>query len=212
MLRDPFGLTSKPAVIGRVVTATITLVCVLIVYDGWAKLRFLDVVLIILGPILAIFTSHVFSTTLVKEVELGRRPTRSEWFSTVRFELRLLLLAIPPLAILVLLKLAGVPLQDAVRVVIWVEALSLAFWAGLAAWLIGLRGRELTLAVLAGLVVSAIVLTLQVTLQPGKAIEGGDAAGPLPQVAARSRTDTSSHIYPSLSGCLLTTACGGNAC
>jgi hypothetical protein len=41
------GLTSKPPVVGRVVTATITLVCVLIVYAGWASLRLLDVSLII---------------------------------------------------------------------------------------------------------------------------------------------------------------------
>jgi hypothetical protein len=84
---------------------------------------------------------------------------------------------------LLLLKLATVPLQDAIRVVIWVEALSIGFWAGLAAWLIGLRGRPLMLAVLAGLVVSAVVLGLQVILQPGKAVEGGEAAGPRPRQA-----------------------------
>jgi hypothetical protein len=28
-------LTSKPAVVGRIVTATVALICVLIVYDGW---------------------------------------------------------------------------------------------------------------------------------------------------------------------------------
>jgi hypothetical protein len=44
---NPLGLTSKPPVVGRVVTATITLVCVLIVYAGWASLRLLDVSLII---------------------------------------------------------------------------------------------------------------------------------------------------------------------
>ncbi|MFZ0343425.1 MAG: hypothetical protein WAL31_13970 [Gaiellaceae bacterium] len=133
MLRDPFKVSERPAAIGRVVTATITLVCVLIVYDGWAKLRLVDVVLIILGPIIAIFTSHVFSTTLVLQVELSRRPTRSEWFANARFESRFLLLAVPPLALLLLLDLATVSLVDSVRAVIWMEALSLAFWTGLAA-------------------------------------------------------------------------------
>lgn len=133
VLRDPFKVSERPAAIGRVVTATITLVCVLIVYDGWAKLRLVDVVLIILGPIIAIFTSHVFSTTLVLQVELSRRPTRSEWFANARFESRFLLLAVPPLALLLLLDLATVSLVDSVRAVIWMEALSLAFWTGLAA-------------------------------------------------------------------------------
>lgn len=117
--------SERPAALGRVVTATITLVCVLIVYDGWAKLRVVDVVPIILGPIIAIFTSHVFSTTLVLQVKLSRRPTRSEWLANARLESRFFLLAVPPLALLLLLDLATVSIADSVRVVIWMEALSL---------------------------------------------------------------------------------------
>ena len=177
MLRDPFSVTARPPAIGRVVTATITLVCVLIIYDGWAKLRVLDVVLIVLGPILAIFVSHVFSTTLVLQVQLGRRPDRREWLENALFESRFLLLAVPPLALLFLLTLATVSLEHSVRVVIWMETLSLAFWTGLAAWVVGMRGRPLVLAVLAGLVVSSVVLALQVMLQPGKAAHGGTVIG-----------------------------------
>jgi hypothetical protein len=177
MLRDPFSVSSRPPALGRVVTATITLVCVLIVYDGWAKLRLLDVVLIILGPIIAVFTSHVFSTTLVLQVELGRRPTRREWLANARYESRYLLLAVPPLALLLLLNLATVSLHDSVRAVIWMETLSLAFWTGLAAWLVGMRGRPVVLAVLAGVLVGIVILALQVMLQPGRAVEGGVASG-----------------------------------
>jgi hypothetical protein len=178
MLRDPFAFASTPAAIGRVVTATITIACVLIVYDGWASLRFLDVVLIIVGPVVAIFTSHVFSTTLVKQVELGRRPTRSEWFTNLWFESRFLLLAVPPIALLAVLRLATVSLEDSVRVVIFAESLSLSLWTGLAAWLAGLPRRSIVLAVLAGLVVGSVVVALQVVLQPGRAVEDGVAAGP----------------------------------
>jgi hypothetical protein len=177
VLRDPFAVTAVPSSIGRVVTATITITCVLVVYDGWARLRLLDVILIIVGPIVAIFTSHVFSTTLVRQVELGRRPNRSEWFANVRFEARFLLLAVPPVALLLLLRLATISLDDCVRVVIWTEALSLSFWTGLAAWITGIRGRSLLLAVLAGLVVGGVVVALQVMLQPGRALEGGVAVG-----------------------------------
>ena len=176
MRNDPFDLTSRPPVIGRIVGATITLVCVLIVYDGWAALELLDVVFIVVGPIVAFFTSHTFSSSLVQQVQLERRPTMQERLATVRFESRFLLLAVPPLGVLLVLRVANVTLTDSVQVVIWLEALSLSFWAGLAAWYAGLRGRSLALSFLGGLVVSIIVLSLQVFLQPGKAVNNGEAA------------------------------------
>jgi hypothetical protein len=165
---DPLGLTSKPPVVGRIVTATVALVCLLIVYDGWAALKLFDVVAVIVGPVVAICTTHIFSGTLVQLIELGRRPTMQEWLVTARFELRFLLLAVPPLAVLLILQLADVALDDAIRVVILLEALSLSFWAGLAAWYAGLRGRVLGLSIMAGLLISGMVLLLQLILQPGK--------------------------------------------
>ena len=66
---------------------------------------------------------------------------------------------------------ASVALTDAIRVVILLEALSLGFWAGLAAWYAGLRGRMLWGSILAGLVISGLVLLLQLILQPGKVAE-----------------------------------------
>ena len=144
------------------------MVCLLIVYDGWAALKPFDVVLVIVGPVVAICTTHIFSDSLVQLVNLGRRPTMKEWLVTARFELRFLLLAVPPLAVLLLLQLANVALTDTIRVVIWLEALSLSFWSGLAAWYAGLRGRWLGLSILAGLVISGMVLLLQLILQPGK--------------------------------------------
>jgi hypothetical protein len=108
-----------------------------------------------------------------------------EWLVTARFESRFLLLAVPPLAVLLVLHLANVALTDAVQVVIWLEALSLSFWAGLAAWYAGLRGPLLALSILAGLVISVMVLLLQVILQPGK----GDLkkAAPSPYVRHATR-------------------------
>ena len=46
--------------VDRVIYTTITLLSVLIIYDGWEQLQFWDVVAVILGPIVAIFLSHVF--------------------------------------------------------------------------------------------------------------------------------------------------------
>ena len=162
-----------PAIVGRLVTTTITLVCVLIVYDAWGTLTLRDAILIVIGPILAIFLSHLFAASLVLQMELGRRPTGVEWFGRARYEMRLLLVGVPPVALLIVLDLAGVSIANGIRIVIWVEALSITFWAGLAARRAGFRGRSFAFAVLGGLLVSVIVLALQVVIQPGTAREGG---------------------------------------
>jgi hypothetical protein len=39
---------------------------VLIVYDGWQQRRFRDVVGVIVGPVLAIFLSHLFAATILR--------------------------------------------------------------------------------------------------------------------------------------------------
>ena len=64
-----------PVVVDRVVHGTITTMCVLIVYDGWSRLKLLDVLGVIVGPIVAMFLSHVFSSALAQQVDLGRRLT-----------------------------------------------------------------------------------------------------------------------------------------
>jgi hypothetical protein len=88
---------------------------------------------IIVGPIVAMFVSHVFAAVLAEHVALERRVTWPESLELIRSESPFLLLAIPPLALLSFFALAGVSLEDAVRAIIWIEALSIGFWAGLAA-------------------------------------------------------------------------------
>ena len=172
------GSFSPSVLVERVVTRTIALVCILIVYDGWAKLKYLDVVGIVVGPIVAIFVTHVFAAGLAQHIALQRRLTGDESLAIVRTHAPYLLLAVPPLALMGLFALAGVPISSAIRAVIWIEALSIGFWAGLAARRAGLRGVSLVVAVLAGLIVSVIVLGLQVFLQPDKAVDGGVAVRP----------------------------------
>jgi hypothetical protein len=146
---------------------------VLIVYDGWVSLRLRDAVFVVVGPVLAIFISHVFASSLVQHMELGRRPTRREWIGTVVFESRFLLLAVPPVAILVILDLATVSLSDSIRAIIWLEALSLALWTGIAAPARGSADDRLHSLCWP---VSGVVLGLQVIIEPGKAVQGGVAS------------------------------------
>ena len=64
--------------VDRVIYTTITLLSVLIIYDGWEQLQFWDVVAVIVGPVLAIFLGHVFGAALGTRVALGRTLSRRE--------------------------------------------------------------------------------------------------------------------------------------
>ena len=66
-------IPGEAATIDRVMYATITIMSVLIIYDGWEKLHTIDVIGIIFGPIFAMFIAHVFSASLARKVAEGRR-------------------------------------------------------------------------------------------------------------------------------------------
>jgi hypothetical protein len=142
---------------------------VLIVYDGWQNLKFWAAVGVILGPVLAMFVSHVFSAFLARQAELHERPGRHEQMKIIRTELRFLLLAAPALALLVILTVAGVSLGNSVQAIIFMEGASLGFWGFVAGRRAGLAGWRLARTVVFGLMVGLVVLVLQVFLQPGHA-------------------------------------------
>jgi hypothetical protein len=163
-------------VFDRAVYGTIVVTSVLVVYDGWANLRLLKAVAIILGPVVAMVIGHVFAATLAAYPTLGRRPTRSELLTIVRHESHFLLVCTPQLILLLLLSLVGLSLSDTVRVLIWAGAASLGFWGGLAAQRAGLRWRGVALGVIMGLAAGGAVLLMQVFLQPSKVVSNGVAA------------------------------------
>lgn len=51
---------------------------VLVVYDGWANLKVLGAVAVILGPVLATVTGRIFAASLAAYAELRRRSTKRE--------------------------------------------------------------------------------------------------------------------------------------
>ena len=64
--------------VDRLIYTTITLMSVLIIYDGWNRLSFWGVLAVIVGPILAIFLSHLFGAELGTRVAKGRPLTWRE--------------------------------------------------------------------------------------------------------------------------------------
>ena len=153
--------------VDRVVAATITLMAVLIIYDGWATLKLLDVTAVIVGPVIAMFLSHVFGAVLAHRVEFGRGLTRHERTGVLAAESVFLLLAVPPLALLFVLSAAGVSYPRAIQSILLLGVMSLGFWGGLAGHRSGLAGWAVVACVLCGLAVGATVLVLQAVLQPG---------------------------------------------
>ena len=153
--------------VDRVIYTTITLLSVLIIYDGWEQLQFWNVVTVIAGPILAIFLSHVFGAALGSRVALGRPLTRHEHRTVFAEECRFLLIAVPPLVILVILAVAGVSFTRIIQVIVLTGMLSLGVWGGVAGRRAGLTGWPLLVPITYGLFVGAIILILQALLQPG---------------------------------------------
>ena len=178
MVADPEDSTAEPSIgvphigswpirVDRVVYTTITLMAALMIYDGWTQLTLSGVVAVIVGPVIAIFMSHVFAAALAHRVTLGKPLSRGERRAVLVKESRFLLIAVPPLVLLMLLAAAGVSYNRAISVIIGVGVLSLGFWGGLAGRRSGLTGWPFVVSVLYGLVLGGLILGLQAWLQPG---------------------------------------------
>jgi hypothetical protein len=156
-----------PVRVDRLVYTTITLMAVLVIYDGWDELTITGVIAVIVGPVTAIFLSHIFAEALAHRVTTGHPLTRRERRAVLVKESRFLLIAVPPLMLLLILAVAGVSYTRSIQVIIIAGVLSLGFWGGLAGRRAGLRGWPLTVSVLYGLCLGGLILALQAILQPG---------------------------------------------
>jgi hypothetical protein len=154
--------------VDRVIYTTITLMSILIVYDGWATLSFWGVVAVIVGPTFAVFLGHVFGAALGTRVELGRPLTRREHREVLVKESRFLLLLVPPLGILVVLRIAGLSYTRIIQVVVIAGVLSLGFWGAVAGRRARLTGWAMVASVAYGLVIGGLILFLQALLRPGE--------------------------------------------
>jgi hypothetical protein len=168
--------SARGGVVDRAVYGTIVVTSTLVVYDGWANLKVLGAVTVILGPVIAMVIGHVFAASLATYADLRGRFTHRELLRTVGRESRFLFVCLPQIILLLLLTLAGVGLHHSVRAVIWASAASLGFWGGLAAWRAGLHWRGIALGVIAGLAAGGVVLLVQLFLEPGKVVSNGVAA------------------------------------
>lgn len=164
---DSDAVLNHPARVERVAVMTITLMSALIIYDGWQHLRFIDVAAVIIGPVVAVFTSHVFSGWIARRLELGRALRRPERVALLTREARFLLVAVPPMVLLVTMSLFGVPYARTIQVIILAGVASLRFWGAVAGRRAGLTAWGIAGCAVCGLGLGAITLVLQAILQPG---------------------------------------------
>jgi hypothetical protein len=163
-------------VIDRAVYGTIAVTSVLIVFDGWANLGTGGAVAVILGPIVAMVVGHIYAASVAAYPKLRGQVALGDLRVVAQRESLFVLVCAPQLFLLLVLRLAGLGLPDTIRVLIWVGPVALGLLGGVAAWRAGSRAPGVVLGVFIGLAVGALVLLLQVFLQPGAAVSNGVAA------------------------------------
>jgi hypothetical protein len=151
----------------RLVYATVVLMSVLVVFDGWQELvTYLGVAAVIAGPLLALALAHVFAEGLHAHVELHRTLTRHEWVRLVRDQASVLLAAVPPLVVLGIGWVSTLDALSTITVLLWTGVLTLMALAGFAGRQAGFRGWRLIVVSLCGGFVGLVVISLQIVLKP----------------------------------------------
>jgi hypothetical protein len=151
----------------RMVYATVVLMSVLVVYDGWDQLTtFGGVAAVIVAPILALAAAHLFAEAMDAHATLRRGLTRAEWRGLVVDQGPWLLAALPPLVILGIGWVTPLDARSTIQLLLWTGLGTLMVLALLAGWRAGFRWWRLVAAGLAGGVVGLIVISLQIVLKP----------------------------------------------
>lgn len=151
----------------RLTYATIVLMSVLVVYDGWAELTsFLGVAVVIIGPLIALTVAHFFAGVLQAYAEQHRPLTARELRHLAAEQPQALLAAVPPLVVLLIGWISPLDARNTITVLLWVGAFTLVALTALAARHAGLRGWRWLLVSLSGGLVGLIVISLQVLLKP----------------------------------------------
>ena len=151
----------------RLVYATVVLMSVLAVYDGWQDLAtFAGVAAVILGPLLALSVAHLFADVLHAHSELRRPLTAAEWRHHVRDQLSWFAAAVPPLIVLAIGWISPADVVGTIALVLWTAVVTLIVLSGIAGSRAGLRGWRWWAATASGGLIGLMVIGLQVLLKP----------------------------------------------
>jgi hypothetical protein len=165
---DPGSADRTPGLrIDRVVYATVVLMSVLAVYDGWQDLAtFAGVAAVILGPLLALALAHLFADVLNAHAELRRPLTAAEWKHHARDQVSWFAAAVPPLVVVGVGWISPADVIGTIAAVLWTAVVTLVVLSAIAGRRAGLRGWRWWASAAAGGLVGLVVIGLQVLLKP----------------------------------------------
>jgi hypothetical protein len=164
---DEIALGALRVSLERLTYATIVLMSVLVVYDGWQQLAtFAGVAIVTVSPIIALAAAHLFSEAISKHAEQQRPLTRPEWREVTLAQLSFLLATIPPLLILGIGWVGPLNPRSTISVLLWTGVVTLVALTGLAASRAGIRGWRGVATAVGGGVVGLMVISLQILLKP----------------------------------------------
>ncbi len=166
---DPEVLRVGPIVVSleRLVYATVVLMSVLVVYDGWQDLAsFAGVAAVILAPTFALAVAHLFSDAVEEYFRAQRPLTAEERRALALGQVQVLLAAVPMLVLLGIGAISPLDARGSIATLLWAGVLTLVGLTLLAAHRAGIRGWRLAVAGLAGGAVGLIVVSLQILLKP----------------------------------------------
>lgn len=154
--------------VGTWVYVTVTLMSILVVYDGWQDLkRPLGIAAVVIGPTIALGTAHAFAEILESQVKTGRSTTAKEVRAALGEFAQFVLVAVPPLVLLVVTSLVfHQSPAESIRSMLVLGVASLAFWGAMAGSRVGLTGWRLWVSASVGLLIGLLVLLLQLILKP----------------------------------------------
>lgn len=160
-------IASRRVSLERLTYATVVLMSVLVVYDGWEQLAtFIGVAAVILGPILALAVAHFFAEILQAYAEHQRTLTGAELRSHAAHQVQGMLAAVPPLVVLGVGWISRLDARSTITLLLWTGMVTLIGLAGVAGRRAGLRGWRWILSALSGGLVGLFVISLQIILKP----------------------------------------------
>jgi uncharacterized protein YndB with AHSA1/START domain len=165
---SPLKLFGHAVSLERLAYATVVLMSILVVYDGWASLTtFGGIAIVIIAPTLAVLLAHLFADVLHLQAEHRRLLDRGQLGALLRHQLGIVFAAVPPLVILLLGWITPMDALNTISVLIWTGMVTLVGLTAFSAYHAGLRGWRLVAAGVAGGLVGLVVISMQVLLKPG---------------------------------------------
>ena len=153
----------RPYNYGSAVYGLIT-VSALLAAESASRQTYAETVLGVVLALLIFWLAHGYSELIARRAEEGERLTRAGIRWMLRWELPILVGAIPPLVAVLIAWAAGAGLGTAITIALWTAAATILVAEVIAGRQAELPGRELALQALVGTAFGVLILVLKLAL------------------------------------------------